>query len=876
MLADKKGEIFYRNSYTAALFKNLEKNTRFYKKFIEEIKLLTLQSIKNNSSLSRNLQFKNLIFNVVSNPLKNFNNDNYQVCLTLQDITSYLTEKNKDVLFYETSRTLVLNDSYKSQIRTILEQLFKSINIDNCTIMLLEENKLKVRFQYSITPSKKRGRPLELAIGQGIAGWAAEHKRALAVSDTSQNRIYVQKGKLDSKGKSILAIPIVSNNKLCGVLNLIRKVGEYFSENELKTISVLANRIGLIIENENLYKQIKQEKNLMEQVLSNTTDGILMINGKKEVIFANKTSKKMFQLNNDKPSTLKNFEEKFSQNNSIKFLKYISHTLKTKKQSSAVFENFRGHKCLEMTFNPVSIDGHRQNNVLIIQNNVTKLKNERKMVEKQVDQITALFKITSLTTENPDDFFHRILEKTTEILNSKDSGIIFFDKGKIFYFNKYLKHCSEAKIKLLVHEFSNSGRIFNNFKIQFPECKNTKINKLLGSPLTINKKIIGVLVSINKNSNYHMNDLKLISIIADRIARKIESDNLVNETDSERKKFENIINNTADGIFVSQNGKVILWNKAMKNITGFDKFEEFKKQNPESTKRRRDIVLEATQNNKNNIFKEMIIKNSDNEEQALGVNYSFLRNANNEIEYVIRMLRDVSKDKEIENRQKEFIYTATHELRTPLTAIKGYLSMILNGDAGKINSKQNVYFERAYNSTEKLTCLVEELLEVSRLDENSVSFEKREFSVDGLIHEVIFDFNQKAKDKKLKIIYNDSAKKLKFIADYEKTKQALSNLVDNSIKYTVKGNVQIFVDNKNNNKAFLNVSDTGVGIPKKDQTKVFNKFLRINNSESIRVGGTGLGLYIVKNLIEKQGGSIGVESHLNKGTNFYFTLPQVN
>lgn len=200
--------------------------------------------------------------------------------------------------------------------------------------------------------------------------------------------------------------------------------------------------------------------------------------------------------------------------------------------------------------------------------------------------------------------------------------------------------------------------------------------------------------------------------------------------------------------------------------------------------------------------------------------------------------------------------------------------MILNGDAGEIKPAQRKYFNRVYNSTENLVSLVEDILKTAQLEEDKLVFKKELFSLDKLVKNVAADYCQKAKNKNVALKISGNSSKIKVVGDYDKTKQALSNLVDNAIKYTTKGSVTI-KSGVSGSMGTINIEDTGVGIPRKDQEMIFTKFYRVPNSESVSAGGTGLGLFIVKNLIEKQNGDIKIISKLGAGTSISISLPLV-
>jgi signal transduction histidine kinase len=236
------------------------------------------------------------------------------------------------------------------------------------------------------------------------------------------------------------------------------------------------------------------------------------------------------------------------------------------------------------------------------------------------------------------------------------------------------------------------------------------------------------------------------------------------------------------------------------------------------------------------------------------------------------MIRDITRFKEIETKKSEFVSIASHELRTPLTAIKGYLSMLLDEDAGGLNPTQIKFLDRIYRSTDRLVNLVEDILSVSRIEENRLTSRPRAVDVgevlDSLLHEL--DYRAQEKSVSIEIV---SLNLPPVLADPGHLRQVLFNLVDNAVKYTPVGGAVTISFQRRKGHLITSVSDTGVGIAEDQLPKLFEKFERVNNPLSIRAGGSGLGLFITKNLVERQGGKIWVRSVPRKGSTFSFSLP---
>jgi len=222
--------------------------------------------------------------------------------------------------------------------------------------------------------------------------------------------------------------------------------------------------------------------------------------------------------------------------------------------------------------------------------------------------------------------------------------------------------------------------------------------------------------------------------------------------------------------------------------------------------------------------------------------------------------------------KSEFVSIASHELLTPTSAIEGYLSMILDEHLAKVDKKAEGYLQKVYTSSKRLATLVKELLNVSRIEGGRVVIQWQAFDIIKLINDVIDEIQPKVKEKNLKLIYYPpKAKEIKVFADDERAHQILVNLIGNALKYTQEGSVMIacsqtpgFVE--------IAITDTGIGMSEEDQKHLFEKFFRASNANKFGAGGTGLGLYISKNLAELMGGRIRLKSAIGKGSTFYFDL----
>ncbi len=246
--------------------------------------------------------------------------------------------------------------------------------------------------------------------------------------------------------------------------------------------------------------------------------------------------------------------------------------------------------------------------------------------------------------------------------------------------------------------------------------------------------------------------------------------------------------------------------------------------------------------------------------------------------YLIRaMHQEVARKEEAERISKsktEFISIASHQLRTPLAAIRGYTSMLKDGDYGKIPDKAVSAVDYIYESSVGMIKLVNSLLSVSRLEKGQVELKIQDISIESIVENCIQDIQLVAKDKGLYLKYVKPTNPLPTIkGDPDKLKEVFNNIINNAVLYTPKGGVTISLKNKKNS-ILIQIKDTGIGIEKEDLSKIFKSFSRGKGGVEIYTQGTGLGLYVAKNFLEMHNGKLIVASKgKNKGSVFLIELP---
>ena len=239
------------------------------------------------------------------------------------------------------------------------------------------------------------------------------------------------------------------------------------------------------------------------------------------------------------------------------------------------------------------------------------------------------------------------------------------------------------------------------------------------------------------------------------------------------------------------------------------------------------------------------------------------------------VFRDVTDEKRLDESKSSFISVASHQLRTPLTAIKLFVEMLSTGKAGQLNKKQKEYIEDVSISTERMIGLVNDLLNLSRLESGKLKAKPSEVRIDEVVKSAIDEAKILAKEKKLSLVFKKPRNIIKTNLDADLFRQVIHNLLTNAIRYSANGkkNDIIIKVEKSGKECVVSVQDFGIGIPEEARLRLFDRFYRADNAVKADANGTGVGLYTIKMILERMNGRVWFDSKLGKGTTFYAAVP---
>ena len=312
--------------------------------------------------------------------------------------------------------------------------------------------------------------------------------------------------------------------------------------------------------------------------------------------------------------------------------------------------------------------------------------------------------------------------------------------------------------------------------------------------------------------------------------------------------------------------------------------------------------LEANQNPLHQVFSlnqsitktDLTLLTRDNQSIPVRLHITPLTNKANQVYQAVAVLNNVSEERTNEQQRADFISTASHEMRTPVAAIEGYLALALNDKVSTIDSRARSYLEKAHASTQHLGQLFQDLLTSAKAEDGRLTSHPSVVEMGEFLSQLISDLKLVAATKNLAVDYVSgseantniiNAKRedgqkviipLYYVyVDPDRLREVITNLFDNAVKYTPEGKITLGLTG-NDQVVQCFIKDTGAGIPKEDIPHLFQKFYRVDNSATRTIGGTGLGLFICRKIVELYNGRIWVESELGKGSTFYINFPRLS
>ncbi|RCW50596.1 ATP-binding protein [Halanaerobium sp. ST460_2HS_T2] len=337
----------------------------------------------------------------------------------------------------------------------------------------------------------------------------------------------------------------------------------------------------------------------------------------------------------------------------------------------------------------------------------------------------------------------------------------------------------------------------------------------------------------------------------------------------EKEKSEAVVNNLSSPLIVTdKDHKIVLINETAKelfslreDVLGTHFLEVIKAEE----------IFEYIKNPEAKEEKTFLLKKND-KKRHYRISTKQVIDEDEEYQFTVTLLEDITRLKEIDNMKSDFVSTVSHEFRTPLTSMNMGLNMVINEDTGELNEEQKELLEAAYEDVERLTELVNDLLDLSKIESGKIEMEFDKVDVNDIIEKTLNPFHKQAEEKEIELKFKQSEDNVFAYADPSKISWVISNLIGNALRYADEGKIEVDAEIKGR-RVLVSVADNGPGIPKEYQSKIFEKFVRAGSDKEEK-SGTGLGLAIAKEIITAHNGRIWVDSEEGEGSTFSFYIPR--
>jgi len=485
-----------------------------------------------------------------------------------------------------------------------------------------------------------------------------------------------------------------------------------------------------------------------------------------------------------------------------------------------------------------------------------------------------------------------LFENANDLIQSVD------ENGRFLYVNKkwrdVLGYTDEEARRMAFPDIIHQDHLQACFAL-FAEIKK---GKSLDNVRTQFVAKNGRVIDVDGNISVQMKDGKFLSTWG--IFREVIPHTEIEDTLQQEQKFSQALIDSLPSIFYVfevPSLRMVRWNRALTYVFGFSNEETAKmtpidyieeQDKPKAEKLIRSVVehgkdtanLYVRSKNGSRVpyfFSAVYVTITEKEYiVGIGVDITDLRKQEEDLARVNAVLKirdeQVAKEHELNRAKSEFVSLASHQLKTPLTIIKWYIDMLNAGYADNVLEKEKEYLQKIYTNTERMVELVDAFLNVSRLELGVFAIKKEPLNLRDKMESILNNLDPKIKEKNLKVSKTYTTDNFVVSADLKMIQIIFENLISNAIKYTPTGGEIRITMRKKSDEILIGIADTGIGIPAGQQSKIFTKFFRADNVSSQKIDGTGLGLYLVKTLVEKAGGKIWFESIENKGTAFCVTL----
>ena len=719
-------------------------------------------------------------------------------------------------LFNEVSRSVTAKLDLSEVLNIVVEMAPRLLGCDHGSIYLLDADSGRY------VPRAAHGFVLEhiaaltFAPGEGLAGEVAKTGMPLAVDDVRQDPRFVP-GPVEVEIGSTVLVPLTVDNQVVGVLCVDRREPHVFSAAEVATLSALADQVAVAVENARLFDKVRRFSQELEQRVEERTQALAAA---------------MMRLTEerDRVETLYRITSQLSVSLDLDYVLNLALKL------------------------VVAAVGAERASILMLD-----------VESEKLIYRAGLGPGVKLPHGGRPTRFSRGEGLAGWVVEHRQAAIVpdvRLDPRWVEQQERERIYCSALAVPLLAgDEVLGALLLFHSQPGHFNE----------DHLVLVETAAIQVAQSINNAELYN-----LIRNQAERLGSMLKAQQV------EAAKRQAILEGVADGVIVADaDGKIILFNVAAERLLELPREQVLGRAISDmlglygsQAREWMEAVARWARQPEAYAAEEYLAAGLNILDRVVSVHLApVLMGA--EFLGTVSVFRDVTAETEATRAKIEFVSTVSHELRTPMTSIKGYVELVLMGTVGSLTEEQRHFLSIAKNNVDRLTMLVNDLLDISRMESGRLALSPQVVRIGTLINQVVTAMEGRTTDKGLTLRSDVPSALPDVNADPDRVVQILTNLVANAYQYTPAGGEIAVSAYMHDDMMHVSVRDTGIGIAPEDQKRIFERFFRADDPLVQDTPGTGLGLCIVQSLVEMHGGQVWVESELGKGSIFTFTLPAV-
>jgi PAS domain S-box-containing protein len=750
-------------------------------------------------------------------------------------------------LFNEISRSATAKLELSAVLDTVVGVVTRLLQCDYGSVFLLDPESGRY------VPRVVHGFVLDdiskpsFAPGEGLVGAVAESGMPLSIDDVRQERCpelvegpHPVSGPLEVEEGSVMLAPLTVGDQVVGVLGIGHQEPHVFSPTEVATLSALADQVAVAVENARLFDEVRRFSSELEQRVEERTQALAEALGE-------------LTQERDRVETLYRITSQLSASLDLdhvlnRALALVGEAVEVERASILMLDAESGqliHRAALGTKAKLPPGG-----------TPTRLRRGEGLVGWVIEHREAAI----VPDIRQDPRWVEPRERRPELVEGRRPEPSGRASGRGLVEGKEREYRSTLAVPLLSGDQVLGALLLFHIQPDFFDEDHLRL-------------VEAAAVQVSNA----MNNAALYGMIRDQAGRL---GSMLKTQRIEAAKSQAVLEGVADGVMVADaRGKVILLNAAAERILELPREEALGKVTNEmlglygaQARDWMETIARWTQQTETFATDEYLSARLDIGDRIVSVHLAPVL-MSDEFLGTVSVFRDITAEVEADRAKTEFVSMVSHELRTPMTSIKGYTDLLLMGAAGILSGQQQEFLSTVKNNVDRLSILVNDLLDISRIESGRLTLLPQTVHVDKMIDQVIATMKARTRDKGLTLVSDVPHTFPEVTADPNRVVQILTNLVGNACQYTPTGGKIVVSARVHDGEAHISVRDTGIGIAQEHLTKIFDRFFRADDPLVQETPGTGLGLSIVESLVEMHGGRIWVESEVGGGSTFTFTLP---